>query len=116
LTLPAGTYNVIGSNAPGGYTFVNCGAGGGTVSGDSGSASQNGVVTPDNNTTVTFFVQLIPEAGVQAAAVLAADITVPDTGHRDLIQGLLLALLMVLLGAAVLLGQAYYRRVPGRLI
>jgi uncharacterized protein (DUF2141 family) len=45
-----------------------------------------------------------PESGVQAAAV-----SLPDTGHSGLIQSLMLALLMVLIGIAVLLGQAYYR-------
>jgi hypothetical protein len=50
-----------------------------------------------------------PESGVQAAAT-----SLPDTGHSGLIQSLLLALLMVLVGSAVLLGQAYYGRAPRR--
>ena len=59
----------------------------------------------DEQVTVTS-----PTGGVQAA-----NVSLPDTGHRGLIQSLLLALLMVLLGTAALLGQAFYRPQPKRL-
>jgi hypothetical protein len=50
-----------------------------------------------------------PESGVQAA-----NVSLPNTGHSGLMQSLVLALLMVLLGIAILIGQAYHRRAPRR--
>ena len=66
----------------------------------SGDANNLSVASPCGAELVTV---TSPESGVLGAA------TLPNTGHSDLMQSLLLALVMVLIGIAVLLGQAYYR-------
>jgi uncharacterized protein (DUF2141 family) len=72
----------------------------------SGDANNLSVASPCGAELVTV---TSPESGVLGAA------TLPNTGHSDLMQSLLLALVMVLIGIAVLLGQAYYRPASRRI-
>jgi hypothetical protein len=131
VTTGAGTYTVTASNAATGNHFVTCGSGGGTVSGDKASASQSGVVTPDNNTMVTFYVQADPvtptpsptpagsvqgasTGGAVAGGVLGAAVTQPNTGRSDFALSTIIALAMMLLGIALLLRQAFHGRASAR--
>jgi hypothetical protein len=122
VTTVAGSYAITASNAPTGNEFVNCGAAGGTVSGDKHSAVQPGIVTPDNNTVVTFYVKAVPaqavqaanSGGTQASAVLGATITMPNTGRGDATRTLMIALGLMMLGIALILGQAFHRPATGR--
>ena len=97
---------VSGHSTSGDYTAVAVGTyrWTATYNGDAGNLTATSGCQ-DEQVTVTS-----PTGGVQAA-----NVSLPDTGRSGLIQSLLLALLMVLLGTAALLGQAFYRPQPKRL-
>lgn len=101
-----GSYGVTATTAPTGYHLVKCGAGGGDVNG--GTAGQTAVVVSDQTTNVVFYVQANPTPPV--TSVLGAATTQPNTGRSGVVEALLTAFFMMVIGAALIRAQIHFQR------